>query len=258
MVGKTQGRKRGRPRKYCSDADGLPQSTMCGSHPRGHLSLSDAVQMASRGEAETRTETENSTEMIIVTPRGESESLPFVKSSPAWKAVQSMQVFQKFPQNPHFLPLTEYRKSFREGMAIGHMVTFANVVEEAFRLKITDPVHSFMTCLEALQDLEPHGFHVNATKARLTKMLSVIEQLQKLHNEHVEVEGRISELTSENDEIVEEIVKLNEKIRNLQDELACAASKKENKDSEITALRESLAAISASIQSIELDFEDAT
>ncbi|OWM63341.1 hypothetical protein CDL15_Pgr022086 [Punica granatum] len=188
---------------------------------KGHLSLRDDVQMASRGEAETRTETETSAKMIVVTPRGMAIG--------------------------HMVTL-----------AIGHMVMFVNVVEEAFRPKITDPVHSFMTCLEALQDLEPHEFHVNATKARLTKMLSVIEQLHKLHNEGVEVEGRISELTYENDEIEEEIVKLNEKIRNLQDELACAAAKKENKDSEITALRESLATFSASIQSVQLDLKGVT
>ncbi|XP_031383788.1 DUF724 domain-containing protein 5-like isoform X2 [Punica granatum] len=233
-------------------------TTIGASATEGHSSLDDAEQALVR-EAETQAEMETPTaKMGIETPLDESDSSPFIKSSPVWKAVESMQVFEKFPQNPHFLPLTDYNKGSRGGLAIGHMVTFANVVDKAFRLKITDPVQSFITCLEALQPLESHGFNITAIEVRLMKMLSVIERLQKLDNEQVEVERRISELTSENIEIAKEIAKLNEKMRNLQDEHAYAIAMKKNKDSEITALRESLAAISASIQSIQLDPEDAT
>ncbi|KAE8679585.1 NFU domain protein 1 [Hibiscus syriacus] len=46
------------------------------------------------------------------------QSLPFVKRSPVWRTIDSMDIFRIVPQKPHFLPLAENREEFREGSAI--------------------------------------------------------------------------------------------------------------------------------------------
>ncbi|KAJ6729340.1 AGENET DOMAIN-CONTAINING PROTEIN-RELATED [Salix viminalis] len=51
-----------------------------------------------------------------------NQSVPFVKRSPVWNTIESMEVFQIIPQKPHFHPLTECKGEYREGSAIGIMV----------------------------------------------------------------------------------------------------------------------------------------
>lgn len=36
---------------------------------------------------------------------------PFMKSSPIWKTIESMEIFEVIPQNPHFLPLETVQKN---------------------------------------------------------------------------------------------------------------------------------------------------
>ncbi|KAK1352022.1 hypothetical protein POM88_053736 [Heracleum sosnowskyi] len=88
------------------------------------------------------------------------QSLPFVKCSPVWKFIKSMEIFQKMPQKPHFSPLFECKEETREGLAIGHMVTFSNVLERTSKPKYSDPSIVIERKLKTLDALKPYGFDV--------------------------------------------------------------------------------------------------
>lgn len=56
--------------------------------------------------------------------------LPFAKESSLWKELETREVFQRAPpQGPHFSPLVGESEVFREGQALGMMLTFSKLVE---------------------------------------------------------------------------------------------------------------------------------
>jgi len=68
----------------------------------------------------------------------------------------------------------------REGLAIAHLVTFANVVHRTSELKLDDPNDMIENSLETLVELETHGFDVGAVRARLNELLSRKTQVGEL------------------------------------------------------------------------------
>ncbi|KAK1352023.1 DUF724 domain-containing protein 5 [Heracleum sosnowskyi] len=98
------------------------------------------------------------------------QSLPFVKCSPVWKFIKSMEIFKKMPQKPHFSPLFECKEETREGLAIGHMVRFSNVLGTS-KPKFSDSSIVIERKLETLDALEPYGFDVGAIRSILTELL---------------------------------------------------------------------------------------
>ncbi|KAL8260205.1 hypothetical protein R6Q59_028158 [Mikania micrantha] len=65
---------------------------------------------------------------------------PFIKRSPAWTAILSLELYQTLPQKPHFSPLKKTKEDHREGEAIALMVTFGNLVQRLSDLQLTDPL----------------------------------------------------------------------------------------------------------------------
>ncbi|XP_030539167.1 DUF724 domain-containing protein 10-like isoform X2 [Rhodamnia argentea] len=183
-------------------------------------------------------------------------TLPFVKTSPVWKAVESLEVFQKFPQAPHFLPLSDSKAGCREGLAIAKMVTFANTVQMASKLKITDPKSRFTSCLEDLGELEVHGFDAQVIKSRLTRLLSIKDGLKKVDKKWDEAEAQISGLKNERVKIEEKIEKIIKEMRRFQDKLILALTEKEKKDFEITILSTSVDIMHEAVQSAQHEFEE--
>lgn len=110
----------------------------------------------------------------------EQQPLPFEKSSSMWDSIESMEAFDVLPQQPHFHPLLQYRKDFREGMAIGLMVTFSNVVSSIDKLEISDPPHKFDGILKTLVQLEAHGFDVQCIRTRVLELLRRKENQDQL------------------------------------------------------------------------------
>lgn len=183
-------------------------------------------------------------------------ALPFVKTSPIWKAVESLEVFQKFPQAPHFLPLSDTKAGSREGLAIAKMVTFANTVQMASKLKITDSKSRFATCLEDLVELEVHGFDAQMIKSHLTRLLSIKDGLDKLDKKWDEAETQIAGLKNERVKIEEKVEKIMEEMRRFQEELILALAEKEEKDSEIAMLRTSVDIMHEAVQSAQREFKE--
>ncbi|KAF8016081.1 hypothetical protein BT93_H1586 [Corymbia citriodora subsp. variegata] len=185
-----------------------------------------------------------------------NQNLPFVKTSPIWKAVESLEVFKKFPQAPHFLPLSDTKAGSREGLAIAKMVTFANTVQMASKLKITDSKSRFNTCLEDLVELEMHGFDAQVIKSHLLRLLSLKDELEKLDKKWDEAETQISVLKDERVKIEEKIEKIIKEMKRFEEELILALAEKEEKDSEITLWRTSVDIMHEAVQNAQQEFEE--
>ncbi|KAI4318516.1 hypothetical protein MLD38_032211 [Melastoma candidum] len=185
-------------------------------------------------------------------------SMPFAKTSPVWHAVETLEIFQKFPQHPHFLPLRDKREGVREGLAIAEMVTFATVAENALKLSIDDPVNRFMDCLETLQGLKSHGFATKALENLVIKLVSLKEEHQGMEERKNEVQNQVSWLICENARLAEDIQEIFGKIRVYQDQLAAALLKKEERDCTLSILRTSLETMDTVMHRTRLDFEELT
>ena len=195
-----------------------------------------------------------------IDPTGEimldlNQSLPFVKGSPIWNTLETLEVFQKMPQKPHFRPLENCKEERREGLAIGNMVTFSTLIEKVAKLKFDDPRSLFSSSLEALVDLEMHGFDIKPVQRRINELVFIKDQQEQLKGKTKEVEDQITEHTHEKTKIDEEIYEIDKKMIVLQEKRAVAMAKKESKDSDIAALLSSVDAMNESIQTGRQDFE---
>lgn len=185
----------------------------------------------------------------------ELQCLPFIKNTILWSTIESMEVFQKMPQKPHFHPLLECKESSREGSAIGFMVTFSSVVEKVSRLQFDDPKVTMNEILETLVELESHGFDVQLVRDRVTSLISGKEKQEELENEMEQLDSEIGKHELEKSKIDVEIDEINSEIKDLQEKLSRAVSRKENEDQEIASLQSKVKGIKEGIKRIRCDFE---
>ncbi|KAM7255886.1 hypothetical protein ACFE04_011627 [Oxalis oulophora] len=178
-----------------------------------------------------------------------SQKLPFVKNSSLWKSVESHEVFRKTPQKPHFSPLRYEKEAFREGLAIGNMVNFSNLMVMIDNLRHGDPQSTFDHVLEALPDFEKHGFDIEPIRERLEKLLSTKAKIAELEVEVRETEIKVVDKTHEKNQIEEEIVEMVKKLKDLQEQ-------KIDKDSEILGLRSSLNTNNELLEAARQEFQN--
>lgn len=181
--------------------------------------------------------------------------LPFMKSSSIWQTIEMMEIFKLIPQKPHFLPLESCKEEYREGLAIGYMITFSSLVEKIAKLQLGDPKTIFDSCLETLIELEKHGFNVEAVRIRLYELVSLKEKQGQLQDESNEAASQLTERIEEKKKIDDEIVELEKKIKDLEEKRALAVSMNWIKDSEIERLRSRVDMMGEGIRSARLDFE---
>ncbi|GFS43096.1 hypothetical protein Acr_00g0083560 [Actinidia rufa] len=184
-----------------------------------------------------------------------NRNLPFVKQSLIWETLESMEIFQKMPQRPHFRPLEEYKEDIREGLAIGYMVTFTNVVERISQLQFSSPTNTIISTLETISDLKNNGFDVDSISGRLKELLSKKEMEGQLLEELKGVEMQIMERSLENNKIDEEIHEIHSKMEELEEKLALASSRAKMKHCEVDALKSKIDIIVFDIQNAKHDFE---
>ncbi|CAN6706236.1 unnamed protein product [Malus baccata var. baccata] len=185
----------------------------------------------------------------------EEQGLPFVKSSPVWKTIETLEVFRLFPQNPHFRPLVECKEEYREGSAIGNMITFSSLADKISRLQFDDHQSVFDSILESLVDLENYGFNVTILRRRVNDLLSVKDKQGRFQVESRDAEQKIMEHSREKNKLVEEADYIAKKIIELQDKHASIKSEVEAKEHVIARLRMSFDAMNEGIQSARSDFE---
>lgn len=107
--------------------------------------------------------------MIDDTPYND-QNLQFLENSPVLLFVESL------PQQSHFRPLAECDEVKREGLALGHMMTFANVVKKTSELQINAPGCNFDSLFNCLSELELHGFDVKAVQSQSSYSLAIGER----------------------------------------------------------------------------------
>ncbi|XP_031274149.1 DUF724 domain-containing protein 10-like isoform X3 [Pistacia vera] len=233
--------------------DDQPLSTWIGGM---HSSSVEELRLSSGRTANGLNEArERQIDIVTESTPVENKVLPFVKKSPIWNTIESMEVFQIVPQNPHFHPLGETKEEYREGSAIGIMVTFAGLFEKISMLQLNDSRRTFYSTLESLVDLEKHGFDVTVLRARVNALLSVRVAQEQNVNELKDTEKKIIELTSDNTKLDKEVEETKKKISELQDKLESTESKKEIQVVEISRLQSHLDGMSERVQSAQHDFE---
>ncbi|KAJ6404063.1 hypothetical protein OIU84_012290 [Salix udensis] len=177
-----------------------------------------------------------------------NQSVPFVKKSLVWNTIESMGVFQIIPQKPHFHPLTECKEEYREGSAIGIMVTFASLFEKISSLKFDDCRSILESTLESLVDLEKHGFDITVPRCRLNELLSIKDGQGEVLNESKDADSKIQVHTDEKRKLEEKINDIEKKITELQEELALTKEKMEAKGLDISKMQSHAAAINERIK----------
>ncbi|XP_039043550.1 DUF724 domain-containing protein 2-like [Hibiscus syriacus] len=183
------------------------------------------------------------------------QSLPFVKRSPVWRTIESMDIFLIVPQNPHFLPLAESKEEFREGSAIGIMVTFASLFEKISMLHFDEPRDTFDSISESLSDLEKHGFDVTMLQCRLNKLLSIKERHDQQLEERQNAEREIVESTKEISKFDEEMEVIERKITQLQEQHASIKSEKETKNLKVDNLKSHVSVLNKLTQNASHEFK---
>ncbi|KAJ6846131.1 DUF724 domain-containing protein 3-like isoform X2 [Iris pallida] len=122
---------------------------------------------------------------------------PFTKKSMLWKQIESDSAFRIMPQQPHFRPLEHNVMELREGMAIGLMVAYADLVSEIRGRGVVNSPKIYEDKLKALDYLESNGFSVQFLRDRLRKLLEMKDKLIQAERQRVELEGQLVERVAE-------------------------------------------------------------
>ncbi|XP_043717990.1 DUF724 domain-containing protein 5-like [Telopea speciosissima] len=194
----------------------------------------------------------------------ENQGLLFFQSSRVWEKVESMEAFQLLPQRPHFSTLDQYNEELREGLAIGYMVAFANLVEKTCKSQLDDPRSRLENKLKALVELETLGFQANPVKARLQELLDIKDRQVKLKEHSRAVECQIGEkkhvsstIDAETDEIDKKMKELQQSLTMLNKKRASVMAQKEIKCSNIDAMEREVDLIKKKVLKGKLEFDHA-
>ncbi|KAG8089434.1 hypothetical protein GUJ93_ZPchr0011g27217 [Zizania palustris] len=173
-----------------------------------------------------------------------SQQVPFVKSSPVWSLIEAMDVFQKVPQRPHFLPLKQISPALCEGVALGLMVSYASLVESIRKLRITDSMASFNENVNTLAYLEKNGFSVQSLLHSLTKLHQIksdytnsLGDRKKLKEHILDKASAVSRIDALLDEKDNAIFKLEQELGRLRCEALKIARNKEDESAELSRLK---------------------
>ncbi|KAG6383838.1 hypothetical protein SASPL_156390 [Salvia splendens] len=187
-----------------------------------------------------------------------AQKLPFVKHNAIWKSIESMEVLRRMPQRPHFEPLIALKENQREGLAIGCMVTFTNVVEASCRLKFSDPKSVAEDLREMLLELETYGFQVGAVRERLMKLLKAKEEEERLVSRAKGIMEQIEVRSGRRGEIERDMRVISEHLGRLQEQLKLAEVEMEKEVEEIGRLQAGLEEDRQQVESLRADFEGVT
>ncbi|KAL1542623.1 DUF724 domain-containing protein 3-like isoform X1 [Salvia divinorum] len=231
----------------------VEKSSMISSQPRH--SVGEMVREHNEKQPENRTTPDAASVDKVALVLSEPEKLPFEKNTILWKTIESIQVFQRLPQKPHFQPLENFRESSREGLAIGYMVTFSSIVERASKLQLTDPVSIMEDIMDTLTDLEKQGFEVRPIQDCISELLAIKGKQEKLANDAETLKGQITGHSDTKARLERDIEEINEHIKKLQRKHSQAESAKEREEEEMAFLQVRLRETKDSIKTVKNDFE---
>ncbi|CAH9137316.1 unnamed protein product [Cuscuta epithymum] len=167
----------------------------------------------------------------------QSRFLPFKKTKLSqWDKIESRDVFQKYPQKPHFQPLEHVEDSYREPLMIYYMTTFADIIDDARFLGFDGPRSTIDEMLNTLCVLESQGFNVEPARRHLNEILSYKDKKEHLQNLLTQTRGEKEKHKMEKARIAEEVDELKKQMAKLENVIASAQSREDEINKEITHL----------------------
>ncbi|KAJ3691037.1 hypothetical protein LUZ61_020201 [Rhynchospora tenuis] len=140
-------------------------------------------------------------EHILVNPVTHEIVLPFERTSPIWKSLETtLEVFGHIPQRPHFKTLESECKETREGTAIGMMVNYSNLAESIPSLSTHTEMRVFEEKFACLRSLEDNGFIVDPIRSRLQFLLELKTNCSKSALKRVELDTDLANKKEENED----------------------------------------------------------
>ncbi|TVU31543.1 hypothetical protein EJB05_23230, partial [Eragrostis curvula] len=182
--------------------------------------------------------------------------LPFIKSLPVWSSFEEMEVFKKMPQQPHFGPLQKEKPIQREGIALGLMGSFANVVESISNSSIEDNYESFQDKDYVLSHLKHFGFSVDKLQTCLNKLIEMKSEYAKHVTERDIVQAQkqlkgdsCSEIDNQRDEKIKMLMQLGQELQQLHEA-------KRAREAEFSELKEAESMVDKACQDMKEQFGD--
>lgn len=173
-----------------------------------------------QGKATVEMEGRNEIVLADAASSFKKTELPFSKKNRLWKLVESMDIFDKMPQQPHFRLVESHTEEFREGVAIGLMISFANIADSIQNLQVSDSQNIFKENLELLDLLELNGFNVQLLRSRLQELLDIIRSdVTACEENRISLTDRITEGEREKSRVAALIAAHDKKIFELKNEL---------------------------------------
>ncbi|XP_078163048.1 uncharacterized protein LOC144558160 [Carex rostrata] len=174
---------------------GASTAPIQGSSDTANQNPSSVVEDLVPANAGTKEGTPNSEASVSATenynadpnPNPNSSPNGFQKTASIWQAVEKLKVFSQAPQRPHFTKLQSLCPEMREGIALGLMVTYANLTDSIKNLSYDDDVALIMEKISCLNPLEENGFDMGQYRARLRQLLYI-------KTEYTDSESQISRL----------------------------------------------------------------
>ncbi|PIA60943.1 hypothetical protein AQUCO_00300455v1 [Aquilegia coerulea] len=186
---------------------------------------------------------------------------PFMKSYSLWKDVESREVFQRIPQQPHFHPLKELNEFLREGNALGLTLSFANMFDKLRKAQFDEPRSTFDSKLDTLIRFEALGFNVERVRARIKEFIRLKDNQVKLDGTLQQFEEKVSKEKHEEDSLQAKINEMDEKLRKLNESFdqmnkkrLMVEIKRQSKGSDIVALKREHREIEEKFESAKRDF----
>ncbi|KAK1584293.1 hypothetical protein Q3G72_031633 [Acer saccharum] len=190
------------------------------------------------------------------------QNLRIVEDSPVMQFIQAMDVFQSIPQEPHFRPLAECEEVCREGLALGHMMTFVNATKKISTLQASDPRIDFDSLLKCLSELKLHGFNVEAVRSRLLELQSMKDSQEQLKTKSKNIKSEIIEQTHERtkvkaelDEVMKDLKLLEDKKKEVEEKKARLLSINNENESEIVKLKSGIGSLFEEIKKVNNEFK---
>ncbi|XP_010318500.2 DUF724 domain-containing protein 2 isoform X2 [Solanum lycopersicum] len=183
--------------------------------------------------------------------------LPFKKNSALWREFESMEVFTKIPQNPHFSPLAQYEEKKREEVALLKMTKYVFFVERIPKLTVAELSSSALISemLDTIKDLEEYGFDLIPIKCHLNDLMLNNDKQTQLRSKLQEEEGKLKKCYLEKAVANNEINKIALKIKDLEKQLMSAKTMIETVEHHIKVSGSLKGTICDDIRHAERDFE---
>ncbi|KAK9904575.1 hypothetical protein M0R45_000597 [Rubus argutus] len=158
----------------------------------------------------------------------EDQIMPFVKSSPIWKAIESFDVFRIMPQNPHFRPLVKCK-------------------EEYHRFSI-----AFWSLFLTWKSMD---LMLLSYVGRVNELLSIKQRQAQFEGESKDAENKIVENTHEKSKLEDEADCIEKTLIELKEKHSLIKAEIGAKERDIASLQLSVDAINERIKNARSDFE---